>query len=428
MKRTAIIYVLTVMLIGTVASTARASTEIRGVTGGGAFFLIVVPDAWNGDLVIWNHGFDTTGPIRELTMADLGPSSASGISLADIQLAEGFAVAASSYQQIGWALFKTKNDLQHLVNVFKETFGAPDQIFITGASLGGIVTAAAIEEANLGNVVGAMPICGALAGSRNWDAALDLRLVYDVVCDAASGGAIPGGAEGLPEGVPIDATTRAEVIAAVNACTGVLTPPPYRTAEQIANLEQILDELQLSEGFLLPDMILATLGMSDLVHNPAKLDGEIGTGNVNVDYSDPDIDASIERVSPNPGAKNRLRRHFTPTGEVGDTKIVSLHTLTDDQVLVENESEYASVVPAANLTTAIVDEAAPSHCGFTPAEVVAAWTSLQAWVASDVKPDAEDIQNTCNLLQTTTMLPGPCRIITDPLFEIPDMDGRVPPR
>jgi hypothetical protein len=147
---------LPVLVLITVCSLpAFAVQEMTGQTGGGAYYRIVVPDLWNGDLVIWNHGFsfDPVGPVT-----DLGP-------LADLQQTEGYAVAASSFQQNGWAVFKTKNDLQLMVNAFTERFGTPGSVIITGASLGGIVTAAALEEADLGNVTGAFTFCGA-AGLR----------------------------------------------------------------------------------------------------------------------------------------------------------------------------------------------------------------------------------------------------------------------
>ncbi|HEY53743.1 MAG TPA: hypothetical protein G4N94_09830, partial [Caldilineae bacterium] len=114
----------------------------EGQTPGGAYFKIVVPDSWNGDLVIWNHGFslDEPGPVD-----DLGP-------LIDFNLAEGYAVAASSYRQAGWALFYTAEDLGELYQEFVTRFGAPGQVYVYGGSLGGIVTAQAIEQAELGNV------------------------------------------------------------------------------------------------------------------------------------------------------------------------------------------------------------------------------------------------------------------------------------
>jgi hypothetical protein len=164
--------------------------------------------------------------------------------------------------------------------------------------------------------------------------------------------------------------------------------------------------------------------MSDLVHDPRKLSGKIGTGNAGVDYGDPAINASINRVVPNPGAANRLGKNYTPTGNVGKTKIVSLHTDKDGLVLVENEGEYAKLVPAGNLTTAIIVEGVPTHCGFTQAETVAGWESLRAWVGGAAQPTAASIQLTCDSLLTAYS--GPCRI--DPGFVIPDMDGRIRPR
>ena len=415
MKRTAMVFMILATLVGTSAAPSRAETMVTGSTGGGAFFLIVVPDLWNGDLAIWNHGLDLD-PIEPLTgLEDLGP-------LAPVQLAEGYAVAASSYQQIGWAVFKTKNDLQHLVNEFKAHFGTPNQIFIAGASLGGLTTAAAVEEANLGNVAGALSFCGAVGGSRNWDGALDLRLIYDAVCGDVPGAFIPGGAEGLPEG---SAFTESALALAVNACTGVSLPPPLRTPEQSDRLDQILGLVGIPANFLLVDMGRATFALSDLVHDPRKLAGHLGAGNANVDYDDELINTTIMRVSPNPGAENRLDRHYTPTGNVGSTKIVSMHTDKDGQVVVENESEYAAVVPAQNLTTAIVVEDEPSHCGFSDAEGLAGWESLRSWVAGGPQPTAASIQWSCLALMGPSF-PGPCRI--DPSFVIPDMDSRIRPR
>jgi hypothetical protein len=406
------------------APASNAYTVLEGTTDGGAFYRIEVPDAWNGDLVIWNHGF-SLDPIGPVSHDDLGPRG-----LQDLQLTEGYAVAASSYRQTGWAVFKTKNDLQNLLGIFKANIGKPNKVFLTGGSLGGAVTAAAIEEAHIGNVAGAYTICGAMAGSRNWDGALDVRLTYDAICrdvyNPGPGGQlqpafIPGGAEGLPAGSPLTLT---DTSLAVDACFGLLFPPG-RTLEQQARLDQFVAETELPENFVLTNVAFySTFGMSDFVHDPNRLAGKIGTSNEGVVYDDPVIDALIERVSPNPGAENRLEKHFTPTGTVGETKIISLHTDKDGLVIVENESEYASVVPASNLTTAIVVEAVPSHCEFTQAEGVAGWEALRAWVAGGPQPNAASIYDLCLALEPT--FGGPCRI--DPTYVIPDMDGRIPPR
>lgn len=405
---------LFVLVTVAVCVTPALAVEVMsGETGGGAHYLVVVPDPWNGDLVIWNHGFslDPIGPVT-----DLGP-------LADLQLSEGYAVAASSFQQDGWAVFRTKIDLQLMVNAFEERFGTPGSVIVTGASLGGIVTAAALEEANLGNVTGAFTFCGAVGGSRNWDGALDLRLAYDAICGDVPGAAISGGAEGLPADSTLDPNGMA---LAVNACTGILMPPEARLPFQVENLERLLPIMGIPESFLLDDMWYVTFGMSNLVHDHGKLRGRIGTGNMAVSYEDSILDADIERVAPHSGAANRLEKHFTPTGNVGGVKIVSMHTDKDGLVVVENQSEYASVVPAENLTVAIVVEAVPTHCGFTGAEIVAGWETLRGWLAGAPQPSAAYIQGTCQAIAAGGMADGPCRI--DPAFVVPDMDGRIQPR
>ncbi|MCP4658816.1 MAG: hypothetical protein GY856_25680 [bacterium] len=372
-----------------------------------------MPDGWTpaDGLVIWNHGF---GLDMEPDV-DLGP-------LADLQLLEGYAVAASSFRLIGWALFETVSDNRELVDAFEKAFGVPQQIFVYGGSLGGLVTAQAIEIGGLGNVVGAMSICGAVAGSRIWDGALDLRLIYDAVCGNVPGAAIPGGAEGLPD--PPDPSVN--MVLAVEACTGILQLPEQRTPEQVARLARILAVTGLPENFLLTDMGYATSGLSDLVHDPQKLDGGMGLGNANVDYGDADLNATIERVQADPDLRRRMVDNYTPSGRVGDVKIISLQTDQDGLVLVEGLSAYASVVPAENLTLGIVVEDVPTHCGFTTAEILASWEALRGWVAGLPQPTAQNLQDTCNGLAVGGVAEGPCRI--DPGFVVPDLDDRMRPR
>ena len=94
---------LLAMILGFgVPGDAAANTVLAG-DDGQAFYKIVVPDGWNGDLVVWNHGFSLSpvGPV-----SDLGP-------LAPLQLAEGYAVAASSFQMPGWAVLRFLGGCNH---------------------------------------------------------------------------------------------------------------------------------------------------------------------------------------------------------------------------------------------------------------------------------------------------------------------------
>jgi hypothetical protein len=397
------------------ATAGQANTVLDGATDGGALIKIEVPDVWNGGLVLYNHGFDLGAIVP--SVPSLGP-------LAAVQLAEGYAVAASSYQQNGWAVYKTKNDLQNLVAVFEANFGTPTEVYVHGFSLGGIVTANGIEKANLGNVVGAYPACGAMSGSRSWDGGLDLRLVYDAICADVPGAFIPGGGTGLPERFTTSSFDNAQFGGALQACFGIFAPPAFRTPAQTSRLALFLDETDLPENFVVTDMGFAVFALSDLIFDPAKLDGKQGMGNIGVAYEDAGIDADIERVAAHPGGKVRHSKNYTPSGKVGDVKIVSTHTSGDGLVIVEQQQPYQDSVDPANITVAVVNEAGNTHCGFTGAELVSGWESLRGWVATGTQPSVAVIQGTC--LAVEGIFGGPCRY--DPAFVIPNLDGRVPPR
>jgi len=399
----------------TAAPTALlADTTITGEKLG-AFFKITVPTVWNGDLVIVNHGHTFDAPAA--SQADLGP-------LASLMLSEGYAIAASSYSQCCWTLFTTQQDLNRLLGVFEANFGPPNNVILHGGSLGGIVTAQGIEKLGA-NVVGAYPVCGALAGGRSWDGAIDLRLVYDAVCAGVTGGTLPGGATGLPSpgyspsggGLSVGA-----IATAVNTCTGVLTPVAFRTPAQQARLNLFKSVTLIPENFVVTDMVFGTNSLSNLIFAADKLDGGQGVGNIGVTYNDAGVDAAIQRVAYDSQARKRLLKNYTPNGDVGATKIVSIHTDGDGLVIVESEEDYADVVPAANLTTAIVDEAGNTHCGFSGPEFAAGWESLRDWLAGGSQPTPADILAKCLTLGPAAQ----CRFNTG--YVIGEFDTRIPPR
>jgi hypothetical protein len=410
MKRLSLAMGVALVLISTAAG---ADTTITGEKLG-AFFQITVPDNWNGDLVINNHGFDFSPPAANPSLGGL----------ATLMLSEGYAIAASSYSNCCWTLFTTQKDLNRLLGVFTDNFGAPNNVILHGGSLGGIVTAQAIEKLGA-NVVGAYPVCGALSGSRSWDGAIDLRLVYDAICGGVPGGAIPGGATGGPApGFPPGLSV-AQWLGPLNVCTGIAQSPATRTPAQVARLNQLLAVTQVPESFVITDMGFVTNGLSNLIFAADKLAGGQGVGNVGVTYNDAGIDASIQRVAYDNLARHRLEKNFTPKGDIGATKIVSIHTDGDGLVIVENEEDYADKVPASQLTTAIVDEAGNTHCGFTAAEAAAGWESLRSWLAGGSQPTPATIQGTCLFLNTVG-IPGACRF--NPAFVVGEFDNRIPPR
>ncbi len=141
------------------------TTRYCGINDG-AGYRIEVPKNWNGRLVMWAHGFRGSG--LELTV-DNHPLQA-------FLVAKGYAWAASSYSKNDYDVAVGVKDTHALVQLFKDIVGQPSHVYLTGASMGGHITAAAIEQYR-NEYDGAMPICGVLGDHELFDFFLDYNLV-----------------------------------------------------------------------------------------------------------------------------------------------------------------------------------------------------------------------------------------------------------
>ena len=410
------------------AASAHAQRVLTGTTPGGAYYRISVPDNWKaGDpLILFQHGltFEPPGP-----NPDLGP-------LESLQLKEGYAIAASSYRQRSWALFTAPDDNAELLAVFRQQVGNPGSIIPYGASLGGLVALKLAEDSRFAPVPGVYSACPPAAGSRVWDTAIDLRLAYDVVCSGA--GDLPTGDEPYPWAYNLsdipdnlsdlqDEALLLETLLPLNQCTGVNLPSSLRNdamqrrLDQLKNLAHITDDhwFVVNAGY-------ATYALSDLLRAPDKMNGQNPFSNIGVDYNDATLNANIRRIQADPFAQLYFRWASDFRGRIApQTKIISIQTSKDQLVIPANQSVLRATVPASQLTSALVNESSPSHCGFSLAEGVAGWEALRAWIASNHQPQVSDLENGCNaaIAQGAS---GPCRY--DPSVVPPSFDSQVRPR
>jgi hypothetical protein len=400
------------------------ATCYSGVDANGAFYLIAVPANYNHRLVLWNHGYDLNPP-HELGATDLDPASR--------LLPLGYAAAASSYRPDsqglgGWAVADGAEDTENLRQFFVSQVGPPDQTIVIGASEGGLVTAAIIEEFGSNpdgtlNYNGALQLCGPLAGGRrNWYGGFDLRTVYQYYCQN-----LPYPDEpqyplyyGLDPNSTID---QAEVIRRIDECTGVRLPPDRRTPEQGRNLMNILGVTHVPEDFLLTDMFFATYALEELVlgrtltHSPVT--------NLGVTYTGSDDDAALNQGVYRHGSDEEGRRFiisaYDPTGNVL-MPTVNMHTIGDGLVIVENENAYREILQDAghadNLLQTYVN--ANGHCEFSGSEFGAVFLALQNWVNTGARPTQDQIVGLCEGLG------GPCNFNTT--FEPNPFNSRVADR
>ncbi|MGI5184968.1 alpha/beta hydrolase family protein [Dactylosporangium sp. CA-152071] len=150
---------------GTPFVPVNGSSVWTGITDGAAY-RIEKPADWNGELVLYAHGYRGLGT----TVFVDSPS------LRAHYLSRGFAWAASSYATNGYDVGQGVRDSYTLIDRFKERTGLRARsVYMTGASMGGHVTAVAIEE-HPQAFVGAMPVCGVLGDAELFDYFLDANV------------------------------------------------------------------------------------------------------------------------------------------------------------------------------------------------------------------------------------------------------------
>jgi hypothetical protein len=169
-----------------------------------------------------------------------------------------------------------------------------------------------------------------------------------------------------------------------------------------------------------------TYALSDLVRAPDKLNGLNPFSTLGVDYNDDVLNADIARISPEPFGQLYFKWSSDFRGRVAPyTKVISIQTSRDQLVIPANQDVLRHALPASQLTSALVNESSPTHCGFTLAEGVAGWEALRAWVAGAPQPKVSDLQNTC-AAAVAQGADGPCRY--DASVTVPSFDSQVRPR
>ena len=148
----------------------------------GAVYRICMPPAplrWNGDLVLYAHGY----------VPDLGQPLAipedqlhlSGVYIPDLINSMGYAFATTSYSANGLAVTQGVADVRDLVRVFKKTVG-PEQVnhvYLVGVSEGGLITTLAVEkfpDVFSGGLATCGPVGDLGAQINYWG---DFRVVFD---------------------------------------------------------------------------------------------------------------------------------------------------------------------------------------------------------------------------------------------------------
>jgi hypothetical protein len=379
---------------------APLSRVHAGIDGGTAW-RIEVPNRWNGDLVLHAHGFRGNGT----TVWVDNPSLRAHL------VARGFAWAASSYQTNGYDVGQGVRDTHGLVDLFRRvTHRRADDVLITGPSMGGHVTAVAIEHFRH-TFAGAMPVCGVLGDTALFDYYTDAN----VTAAALTGTAItfpllpppdypqtwvgqvlselPQLGSGFNAGTPPTFTPLGlQWGAAVEQRSGG-TRPGFGSALAFWNSFGFAPLTQIPFLFgLYPGLSGGTIGIAsgNVVDNRRtvyQLDGD-----PSLSAEERRLNADVLRVAPTASASPDLTGIPAVRGDPR-IPVLSLHGLGDLFVPFSMEQAYARRTLLHGQRWLFVSRAirATGHCDFTQAELQRGFDDLVRWVDTGHRPAGDPV-------------------------------------
>jgi pimeloyl-ACP methyl ester carboxylesterase len=333
--------------------------------------IVCIPPNWNGQLVLYAHGYvpeqaPLALPVTELVLSD-------GTFLPNLVLSQGFAFATTSYHKNGYAVQQARSDLNNLLQYVKKSVpaGSLHKVYLTGASEGGEIAALMIEHYP-DKYNGALAACGPIGGGAYQVRYLtDFRVVFDYFFPGVFG----FGAEQVPPDAYLgwDAIYTPNVIAAITA-------NPTLTAQLYSVTGAALDPANPSSSAV--SSALAVLwysiwGTNDLIATAGGMPYDNQLTQYMGSSDDAALNAGVERISSDGRARAYLDRFYQTTGNL-QRPLVTLHTLYDPIVPFQHEIIYQQLVAAAGhsnfLTTIPVIRY--GHCNFTGQEVAGALALL----------------------------------------------------
>lgn len=358
----------------------RPSTVKQGVYHHAAYD-IEIPARWNGELVMWAHGFRGYGTVLTVDPPSFG--------LREKLLAEGYAWAASSYTDNGYDVRSGVVGTHDLAGLFARSH-RPRRTYIAGVSMGGHVIGRSLEQYPF-SYAGALPMCGVLGDDRLFDFFLD----YNVVAQDLSGvraypppadyltNAVPRiehalGLDGLKPGGPDTTNALGKQLRAItiNRSGG---PRPGAEAA-----------FPLWKDFL---FTLSAAPGGSLSQNPGVL-----AGNTSTRYS-PNAPVNVNRTVQRVPVADPADRYSPKLSQIPrifgfpTAKVLTLHGLGDMFVPFSNEEQYGSEVAHHGLSGTLVQRAirTAQHCEFSNNEAGHAWDDLTRWVRTHQRPAGDSL-------------------------------------
>ncbi len=434
--------VITIVLMSLLPTNAAAQKHLTGKFSDGATYVIDVPSNWNGTLLLYSHGYVAPGGANGAV--DVGDPLTGAY-----MLAAGYALAGSSYATTGWAVQQALPDQIATLGVFKTKVGTPTTTIAWGHSLGGLITAALVQQYPT-DFNAALPMCGVVAGGVGiWNQSLDAEFAFNTLLanDTLQVVNITNASQNYKNAENFLTTaqntaegqSRIALVAALGDTPGWYdptsaepSPTDYTTRE--ANQFSWLQNVDFAFIFAYREELEVRAGGNPSFNTGVNYETQLKHS---VDYAEVQalytaaglsLDADLEtlkkaaRISANPASLTYLTDNIIFDGKI-TVPVLTLHTTGDGLVSVQNEKAYSTVVGKAKDTAELKETFVhrAGHCEFTPAETITAMKTLELRLTSgkwqdlgisQLNNEATALGSTYNVLSVNGKL-----VATPPAFE-----------
>ena len=386
----------------TAPRTPVAPLDLSGEING-APYRILVPEAWNGTLLIFVHGYrdkaDHPGEIDNRT-AEVAPSAALEAPL----LAQGYALAGSAWKDNGWDMADATQDIKNLAVFFRDNVGTPQRTILGAASFGTLVALKSMEQFS-GIFDGAFCVCSAgMGATRVWDNGVPLMLAYDVVFGIPASWGTVGEvrndidfdtevlAKLVPEISNVANFPKFEFIRLVAGVPGRgITPPPPPA---------------FYPGWVLSDFFFMTEARAELQRRA----GGPFVQNLDQSYSltaaekaylaglglpTPVVDAWLagmnarRNIAADQSARNYVSHNTDFNGKLKHP-VLNVHGIIDPLLSVSNEQAYGELIASVGREDQLFQTytTGVGHCNLTGPQILTAVGAIDLWVRTGVRPTA----------------------------------------
>lgn len=371
-----------------VAQDASVRT-VEGTLPGGAQWQAVMPQNFNGTLLLYSHGYSPRKDAPEPAPKEYR----------DLLLRKGYALIASDFGAGGWSLEQAVPAQRGAVEAFAAREGRPRRVLAWGSSMGGLISTALAEQ-DMPAIDGALAMCPSIGGAVGMmNMGLDGAFAIATLIAPHSGLSLVNVADDMANGrkamAAVAAAAQTREGRARIALAGVLGGIPGWTRRDRAQPEADDVEGQVSE-------MAATLVMGTLMprNDQESRAGGAFSWNTGVDYAkvldqtgrrplveamyrkaglslsrDLAVLARAPRIAPKPAAVRYMMENYTPTAQP-KVPIVSLQAVGDGVTSPSLQRAYIEAAPPT-MASGLWSNSA-GHCRFPAEQITAALGHLEA--------------------------------------------------